>query len=157
MRAGVLLLEPKFAHNVGGSLRAAACFGADVLRWTGRRVPPIEEWPEGSRLPREERLRINHSVDWGHLNGSTVSTSALRHLTPICVEKLERAESLLDFIHPENALYIFGPEDGTIGKGMRSYCHRFVCIPTKNDSPLNLAAAVNIVLFDRFSKLNSQI
>lgn len=145
---GVLLVNPKFPHNVGGALRAAACFGADMMRWTGERVPSPDEWPDGARLPREERLRINQAVDWGVLAGA----QELRGMTPVCVEKVEQAESLVDFVHPENPLYVFGPEDGNVTKGWRSACHRFVCIPTSNDGPLNLAAAINVVLYDRIAK-----
>lgn len=153
MSAGVYLINPKFPHNVGGALRASACFGVDVFRWDGTRVPPVDQWPKGSRLPREERLRINQTVDWGH----GIDQAVRRVGVPVCVERLDNAESLVDFVHPEDALYIFGPEDGTIGKGVRAFCHRFVCIPTTNDGPLNLAAAVNVVLYDRFSKLRKEI
>lgn len=144
----VLLLEPKFPHNVGGALRAAACFGASHLWWTGDRVPPPTRWPAGARLPREERLRINRLVDWGHLDGELPALQ----LVPVCVERSERAESLVDFVHPERALYTFGPEDGAVTKGWRASCHRFVSIPTANRGPLNLAAAVNVVLYDRQAK-----
>ena len=70
----------------------------------------------------------------------------------MCVERRSQAENLVDFEHPERAVYIFGPEDGEVSKGVRSVCHRFVCIPTLNDGPLNLAAAVNVVLYDRLAK-----
>jgi tRNA(Leu) C34 or U34 (ribose-2'-O)-methylase TrmL len=53
----------------------------------------------------------------------------------------------VDFEHPENALYVFGPEDGSLPKTVRLLCHRFVVIPTHHC--LNLAAAVNVVLYDR--------
>jgi tRNA(Leu) C34 or U34 (ribose-2'-O)-methylase TrmL len=145
---GVLLVDPKFPHNVGGALRAAACFGADVLRWTGDRVPAPDEWPKGARLPREERLRINRAVNWGRLD----SASEIEGMTPVCIERAERAESLVEFVHPEHALYVFGPEDGSVPKGWRSACHRFVSIPTANKGPLNLAAAINVVLYDRIAK-----
>ena len=60
------------------------------------------------------------------------------------------AEPLLTFEHPENALYVFGPEDGGLPKPIRVLCHRFVVIPTRHC--LNLAAAVNVVLYDRLLK-----
>jgi tRNA(Leu) C34 or U34 (ribose-2'-O)-methylase TrmL len=145
---GILLVNPKFPHNVGGALRAAACFGADSMWWTGERVPAPESWPEGARLPREERVRIRETVTWGVLQRA----DDVSDLTPVCVERSSEAESLIDFVHPANPLYVFGPEDGGVPKGWRAACHRFVSIPTVNDGPLNLAAAINVVLYDRIAK-----
>jgi tRNA(Leu) C34 or U34 (ribose-2'-O)-methylase TrmL len=68
-------------------------------------------------------------------------------VTPVAVELLPHSESLVDFEHPEDALYVFGPEDGGLPKPVRLLCHRFVSIPTHHC--LNLAAAVNVVLYDR--------
>lgn len=80
-------------------------------------------------------------------------TKARTHgLVPVCVERRPEAESLTTFVHPEHAIYVFGPEDGNVPKGWRHFCHRFVNIPTLNDGPLNLAASVNVVLYDRMAK-----
>lgn len=68
-------------------------------------------------------------------------------VTPVAVELRPEAESLVTFEHPEDALYVFGPEDGSLPKPIRRLCHRFVVIPTHHC--LNLAAAVNVVLYDR--------
>ena len=56
-------------------------------------------------------------------------------------------KSLVTFEHPEDALYVFGPEDGGLPRPVRLLCHRFVFLPTHHC--LNLAAAVNVVLYDR--------
>lgn len=47
MRARVLLINPKYPHNVGGAYRAAACFGAESVFVVGNRVPlePTEGYP----------------------------------------------------------------------------------------------------------------
>jgi len=70
----------------------------------------------------------------------------------VAVERRDAAESLVDFPHPDDALYVFGPEDGHVTGQWLERCHRFVCIPTANDGPLNLAAAVYVVLYDRMAK-----
>jgi len=150
--AAVLLIDPKFAHNVGGALRACACWGAGELVWTGERVPAPEDWPAGARLPREERMRLYRDVRLRHVSPSQMPPE-FPSATPVCVERSERAETLFGFEHPADAVYVFGPEDGGVPKGLRHWCHRFVTIPTANSGPLNLAAAVNVVLYDRAAKL----
>lgn len=70
--------------------------------------------------------------------------------TPVAIELLPGSECLLDFQHPENAVYVFGPEDGSIDQVSRRFCHRFVTIPTKHCT--NLAAAVYLILYDRMIK-----
>jgi tRNA(Leu) C34 or U34 (ribose-2'-O)-methylase TrmL len=52
-----------------------------------------------------------------------------------------------NFEHPPNAVYVFGPEDGSVSKPHINHCHRFVVIPTKHC--LNLATAVATMLWDR--------
>lgn len=66
------------------------------------------------------------------------------------VELRRNAESLIEFEHPEQELYVFGPEDGSLDRGMLARCHRFVVIPTKHCT--NLSAAVYTVLYDRHAK-----
>lgn len=150
----VLLLDPKFGHNVGGAIRACAIFGVEALRWTGERVesPRLENGItviKKHRFPREERMKTYSNVNWD-LEQSKRPISDLSKkfgLTPIAVEIRDGAEELGDFIHPENALYVFGPEDGSLGRASLGACHRFLRIPS--DGCLNLAAAVNVVLYDR--------
>lgn len=73
-------------------------------------------------------------------------------VVPVAIELRPNSESLASFIHPEKALYIFGPEDGSIPPSILSRCHRFVVIPTRHC--VNLSAAVYITLYDRLIKEN---
>ena len=56
----------------------------------------------------------------------------------------------MDFIHPEQAYYIFGPEDGSLKSEILDRCDHVVYIPTIGC--MNLAATVHVVLYDRMSK-----
>lgn len=157
MTAHILLQDPKYPHNVGGALRAAACFGAEVVWYTGTRVN--EQLRGMKRLPREERMRNYGSTK---LNYVTTPDRPLdvhnRHypdMVPVCVEIVPGAESLPWFVHPTNALYIFGPEDGSVSTGLRVESHRFVSIPSFHC--VNLAAAVYLVLYDRVSKIRPYV
>ena len=146
--AAVVLINPKFAHNVGGALRACAIFDAERLAWTTQRVPPMAQWPPGQRLPREERMRAYRDVVVTNPPPDRpLDALVALGYTPVAVEVLENAETLGAFIHPERALYVFGPEDGTLSRGTRCACHRFLRIPAAGC--LNLAAAVNVTLYDR--------
>ena len=59
-------------------------------------------------------------------------------------------KKLNNYKHPERAFYIFGAEDQTLGKRIVSFCRDIVYIPTK--TCMNLAATVNVVLYDRMVK-----
>jgi tRNA(Leu) C34 or U34 (ribose-2'-O)-methylase TrmL len=138
----VALVDPKFPHNVGAALRACSCWGIPQLWWTGARVSV----QLGKRLPREERMKGFRAVEMIH-DEEFLARFERGAFTPVAVELRPQAESLPEFVHPEDALYIFGPEDASIPKAVLARCHRFVVIPTHHC--LNLGAAVNVVLYDR--------
>jgi tRNA(Leu) C34 or U34 (ribose-2'-O)-methylase TrmL len=138
----VVLIDPKYPHNVGAALRACSCWGIGQLWWTGDRV--TVDVPRGQRLPREERIKGYRSVTMIRDDHVFDRFDAA---TPVAVEIRPASESLATFEHPEDAPYVFGPEDGSLSKPIRLLCHRFVVIPTHHC--LNLAAAVNVVLYDR--------
>lgn len=141
----VVLIRPKFAHNVGAALRACSCFGMRQLWYTGNRFQ--EELELKKRLPREERMKGYKDVE---LCACDYPFERFQNVVPIAVELREGATPLTYFEHPENALYIFGPEDGSLSHVEARHCHQFVIIPSAHC--LNLAAAVNVVLYDRRAK-----
>lgn len=143
----VALVNPKFEHNVGAALRAASCFGAKQLWWSGPRVSFDGETRKGRRIPREERMKGYREVEAFHAD---YFLDAFTDAVPVAIELHPGAESLLTFEHPERAVYLFGPEDGSIDRSYRGLCHRIVKIPSRHC--LNLAAAVYTVLYDRHVK-----
>jgi tRNA(Leu) C34 or U34 (ribose-2'-O)-methylase TrmL len=138
----VVLINPKYEHNVGGVLRACSCFDIGQLWWTGDRV--IVDKGKGQRLCREERMRGYADVDWNHCH---YPFDRFQDGTPVCIELLPGAEPLTLFEHPDNAIYVFGPEDGSVPQVIRKLCHRFVYIPARHC--LNLAVATGAVLAHR--------
>lgn len=144
---GIILVNPKYLHNIAAAIRAASCFDVTRLVWTGSRIDisPLE------RLPREERMKGYKDVVWTHDERDKPFEFFTANVTPVCVELLENSEPLTTFEHPESAVYVFGPEDGGVPQVIRRFCHRFVHI--QSNHCLNLAAAVNVVLHDRKAKL----
>lgn len=141
----VALISPKFPHNVGNAFRACAALGATQLWVANPRFDPDSL----KRLPREERMR--EYMDKVELIWEPYFFDKFpRDVTPVGVEVWPTAQPLTTFQHPEQALYVFGPEDGSIPAGYRGLCHQFVIIPT--DHCLNLAAAVSCTLLDRRMK-----
>ena len=139
--AAVVLHSPKHAANVGSVLRNAHCFGASLVAYTGHRYAgsvtdttkayrniPLQHWPEVFHGPG-----IPHDC------------------VPVAVDLVDGAVSLYNFVHPTSALYIFGPEDGTLGKAVLDRCKHQVMIPT--DLPLNLATTTGCVLMLRHKQI----
>lgn len=142
----IVLTDPRYPHNVGAAVRACSCFGVEQVWVTGRRVAD-QVW-SAKRLPREERMKgfsdvrmVLEDRPFDHFPAGAV---------PVAVELLPGAENLLTFEHPENAIYIFGPEDGSVPTKVRGHCHRRIFIPTKHCT--NLGAAVYLILYDRMLK-----
>lgn len=133
------LIRPKDVHNIGGVLRAAYCYGASMVAIQGDRTP------------------IRSSQDtpkaWRHI--PVLRSDDIRSLipfdaVPIAVDLVDDAVPLPGFTHPKRAFYVFGPEDGTLGAGTLTWCRHRIAIPTR--TCMNLAATVNVVLYDRLAK-----
>lgn len=69
---------------------------------------------------------------------------------PVAVDLVPKARSIINYVHPESAFYIFGPEDGTLDDHIINKCQDVIYIPT--NGCMNLAATVNVVLYDRMVK-----
>ena len=137
----VVIIDPKYPHNVAAAIRACACFEVKSLVWTGDRVDPAKY----RRLPREERMKGYKQVDFRR--DKRPFELLPKDCVPVCVEVFDSSEPLTTFEHPENAVYVFGPEDGRVPQVIRRLCHRFVHIPAH--FCLNLSAAINVVLAHR--------
>ena len=138
------LTNPKSATNVGAIMRAAGCFSVDAVLYTGTRY--------------DRSVKLN--TDTKKIAASTLLTkveSLLEQTTDdmqvICIELVEGAVPLPTFKHPNKALYIFGPEDGTIKQSVIDQADAVIYIPTSGC--MNLAATVNVVLYDRLAKSTS--
>lgn len=143
--ACVALTNPKTPENVGGVLRAAGCYGAAQVSISGAR---------GSNTYNKMlRHGTNTSRAHRHMPVFIVDDPLLYRpydTQIVAVDLIEGAVSLPGFVHPERALYVFGAEDGTLGRAVTDRAQHVVSVPTRHC--MNLAACVNVVLYDRLAK-----
>lgn len=135
---GVGLIRPKDTANVGGALRACGVYGAAMLAVQGKRfqkcsTDTMKAW---RHIPVVEPEDMRAALPFG--------------CVPVAIELVPGARSLVGYTHPERAFYIFGPEDGSLGKETLSWCRDVLYVPTTYC--MNLAACVNVVLYDRMAK-----
>ncbi len=143
----VVLTDPRYPHNVGAAVRACSCYDVGQVWITGKRT--AEKVWKSQRLPREERMKGFAEVELV-LDDRPLERFP-RGTIPVAVELLPGSENLYGFEHPDNAIYIFGPEDGSVPDNIRAQCHRRIFIPTQHC--VNLGAAVYyLVLNDRKQK-----
>ncbi len=135
------LINPKNPVNVASILRAAGCYGVASVFYTGQRY----------RFAKD----FNADTKAFHKVIPTIGVDDLKEVVPegasvVEVELVEGATPLPLFEHPSNAFYLPGPEDGSIGEDVLSWCDHVVYVPTF--SCMNLAATANVLLYDRLSK-----
>lgn len=135
------LTNPKSPTNVGAVMRAAGCYQADEIYYTGQRYERAAKYNTDTK---------NASLHIPLISIPSVLAIPLNGAELVCVELVEGATALPDFNHPENAVYVFGAEDGTIGQDVIDQAHHVVYVPTVGC--MNLAATVNVVLYDRLAK-----
>ena len=135
------LYNPKDPTNVGAVMRAAGCYDATQVRYNGTRYNRAVKF-------RTDTKNMHERIDLVEMDDLTA------HLTEdakvVCVELAVGATALPLFTHPENAVYIFGPEDGSLPQEVVDKADHVVYVPT--NGCMNLAATVNVVLYDRLAK-----
>ncbi len=136
---GIILANPKHWENIGGVLRLAHNYDADFVVVCGQRYKKMYSDTVGvfNNIP------VFHNVEDPH-------KFIPYNCVPVAVELVEEAESLCGFEHPRNAVYFFGPEDGSVPRRFLDYCKFKIFIPTVDC--MNLASTVACVLYDRMMK-----
>ncbi|MFB2712169.1 RNA methyltransferase [Aeromonas veronii] len=135
------LVNPKSPENVGSVMRAAGCYGVDEVYYTGNRF----------ELARRFATDTKQMVEKIPLLGvDDLMAFIPQGCVPVVVDLIDGATPLPDYVHPERAFYIFGPEDGTLDPALYGAVKDVVYVPTLGC--MNLAASVNVILYDRLAK-----
>ncbi len=138
------LINPKSPSNVGAVLRAAGCYAAEHIYYTGNRYERAKNFATDTK-------------DMSKHIGMTRCTDPFEQLPTgtrkVAFELVEGATPLPDYQHHNEAIYLFGPEDGTIPQNILDQCDDVIYVPTQGC--MNLAASVNVLLYDRQAKSSS--
>jgi len=130
--------NPKDNKNVGSVLRAAGCYNAAGVVTTAKRYSPAST--DIMKFYRHKPLILVGDL-----------FDAIPYdCVPVAVDLIDGATDIREYKHPERAFYIFGAEDATLGKRVTDKCRDIIYIPTERC--MNLAATVNVVLYDRLMK-----
>jgi len=148
-QAHIGLTNPKSPDNVGAVMRAAGCYNALSVSYTGNRYNRAKE---RSGALHTDTKNVASRIPLTHIESFEQALPA--GAVPVAIELVEGATSLVEFIHPENAYYVFGPEDKSLDKQVVKWCQHVIYIPTVGC--MNLAATVNVVLYDRLAKLGAK-
>jgi tRNA(Leu) C34 or U34 (ribose-2'-O)-methylase TrmL len=148
----IALTNPKSPTNVGAVMRAAGCYQADQVLYTGRRYEQAAKYNKDTLKTdtknAQGKIPLLAVDDFISIKSSLENIPSTTKI--ICVDLVEGATPLPHFMHPQHAVYIFGPEDGTIKQQVIDYADDVVYIPTVGC--MNLAASVNVLLYDRLAK-----
>ena len=137
--AAIGLDNPKNVLNIGSVLGAAQAYDVAMVAMSGDRIKKSGITDTGKAYRQLPFLRTDDILDIIPYD-----------CVPVAVDIIPGAISLHKYIHPERAFYIFGPEDSTLGTRIISKCRDVIYIPTT--ICMNLAATVNVILYDRLAK-----
>lgn len=140
---GVSLINCKNAWNLGNALRSTVAFGGSLFVVQGNRWKNTGDWEKTDTENARSRIPI-------FMTDSDPFIYFPENATRVAVEMVKEATSITEFTHPENAIYLFGPEDGRIPDETLKRCEHTIYLPTAYS--LNLAACVASVACHRMTQ-----
>jgi len=138
--AVIALDNPRNPLNIGSALRACGCFDAALMVvggvTRGRMRQPTDTQKQMRHMPLVCVPDVFDAIPFD--------------CVPVAVDLLAGATPLPEYEHPERAFYVFGAENATLGARILDRCRDRITVPTIYC--MNLAATVNVVLYDRLAK-----
>lgn len=141
MHFGIGIERGKTAANYGTLWRSAVNLGADYIFTVGCRYPKqasdtVRAWKQ---VPAFE-----------YADAEDFLSHRPYDVPLIGVELTEEPTPLTSFVHPMQAIYILGPEDGNLSRRIQDQCAAVVSIDSTYC--LNVSVAGSIVMYDRRTK-----
>lgn len=138
---GIGIQGCKTEYNIGSLWRTAYNMNADFIFTIGKRY----------KSQKSDTVKAwRHVPFFEYQSVEQFQQSIPRECMVIGVELTKTAHSLVNFVHPERAIYLLGPEDGSISPPALKLCRAVVYIPSK--LCLNVTNTGAMVIWDRFAK-----
>jgi tRNA/rRNA methyltransferase len=153
----IVLLNPKYAGNIGSAARAAKNMGIRDVVVVSPGPPDMEKVRQmATHLAADvvERIRFYSDLEqalsgFQFIAGTTSRSGGLRG--PL-VDPRDLALQLVDISVNNRVALLFGPEDIGLTNEELRLCHAFVSIPTaKEFKSINLSHAVMILCYEIFT------
>lgn len=135
------IFHGKSTANVGTLWRSASQLGAAGIFTVGRRYPQ----QASDTLKTFRHIPMRDYLDMDAL------VAGLPYSTPLVAVEMG-GTSLLEFKHPERAVYLLGAEDHGLPPAVLARCHHLVSLPSVRTASYNVAVAGALVMFDRYQK-----
>ena len=158
VNVAVVLMEPKFAENIGAAARCAMNMGVSRL------IVVRQEEPDREKMLRMATHKAAHLIENMELHrdlgealapfSMVVGTTARegRHRNAVKTPR-QIVPELLPLLAENRIAFLFGPEDRGLTNDDLKYCQLKSNIPTAGFSSLNLAQAVAIHCYELYYAL----
>lgn len=141
---GIGVYLPKCEMNIGTLWRSAYIYGADFIFTIGRRY----------RSQTSDTLKsFRHIPLWNFSGYEDFKNHIPYNAEIVCVEIDDKSRTLVNYVHPQQAIYLLGAEDNGLPEEIM-FGKQKIFIPSKEPRCLNVAVAGSIVMYDRFIKGN---
>lgn len=143
---GVGIYHPLHEENIGTLWRSAYIMGAAFIFTVGQKYKP----QSGDVVQAWTKIPLYHYSDFADLKAH------LPHATRLVgIELSDDAVPLAGYSHPERCVYLLGSERDGLPPAVLQACHEKVALP--GHFSLNVSVAGSIVLYDRISKVTTQL
>ncbi len=143
---GIGIMGHKRDHNIGTLWRSAYILGASYIFTIGKKYKK----QTSDVLKTWTRMPLFHYEDFDDFR---------KHIPYDCrlvgIELEDRATPLVDFEHPQRAVYLLGAEDNGLPPKVLDQCHEWVRLPGYRS--LNVAVTGSILLNDRVEKIPTKL
>ncbi len=130
--------NPKAKENIGTLWRSAFAFGASYIFTIGKRY---------QKQPGDTTCAWKHIPLFDYESLDLFCQHSPKDCCLVGIEIVDGARPLPTIVHPERAIYLLGPEDGSLPPEVLERCQIITRIDTR--FCLNVAVAGSIVMYDR--------